>query len=48
LASFTARGAAVQSEQVQMITNTLLDHIDVYRVTHPDCRGPDVRRYSQY
>ena len=48
LASFTARGARVQSEQVQMITKTFLDYIDHYRATHLNCRGPDVRRYSQY
>ncbi|KAK4237145.1 RNA polymerase I-specific transcription initiation factor RRN3-domain-containing protein [Achaetomium macrosporum] len=48
LASFTARGARVQSEQVQMITKTFLDYIDLYRAGHTSCRGPDVRRYSQY
>ncbi|KAL2015334.1 hypothetical protein VTK56DRAFT_5796 [Thermocarpiscus australiensis] len=48
LASFTARGARVQSDQVQMITRTFLDYIDHYRATHTNCRGPDVRRYSQY
>ncbi|KAL2260863.1 hypothetical protein VTK26DRAFT_5026 [Humicola hyalothermophila] len=48
LASFTARGARVQSEQVQLITKTFLDYIDHYRATHANCRGPDVRRYSQY
>ncbi|KAL2141037.1 hypothetical protein VTI28DRAFT_2927 [Corynascus sepedonium] len=48
LASFTARGARVQSEQVQMITKTFLDYMDHYRSIHTGCRGPDVRRYSQY
>ncbi|KAK4129600.1 RNA polymerase I-specific transcription initiation factor RRN3 [Parathielavia appendiculata] len=48
LASFTARGARVQSEQVQMITKTFLDYMDHYRAIHSNCRGPDVRRYSQY
>ncbi|KXX74966.1 RNA polymerase I-specific transcription initiation factor rrn3 [Madurella mycetomatis] len=48
LASFTARGARVQSDQVQMITKTFLDYIDHYRAAHTGCRGPDVRRYSQY
>lgn len=47
-ASFTARGARVQSNQVQMITKTFLDYIDHYRATHSNCRGPDVRRYGQY
>lgn len=47
-ASFTARGARVQSDQVQMITKTFLDYIDHYRAAHTGCRGPDVRRYSQY
>ena len=48
MASFTARGARVQSAQVQMITKTFLDYIDHYRATHTSARGPDVRRYSQY
>ncbi|EAQ93301.1 hypothetical protein CHGG_01536 [Chaetomium globosum CBS 148.51] len=48
LASFTARGAMVQSEQVQLITKTFLDYMDHYRAVHTGCRGPDVRRYSQY
>ncbi|KAH6634410.1 RNA polymerase I-specific transcription initiation factor RRN3 [Chaetomium sp. MPI-SDFR-AT-0129] len=48
LASFTARGAMVQSDQVQLITNTFLGYMDHYRATHTSCRGPDVRRYSQY
>ncbi|KAK3393011.1 RNA polymerase I-like protein [Podospora didyma] len=48
LASFTARGARVESDQVQTIVKTFLDYIDHYRATHKDCRGPDVRRYSQY
>ena len=48
LASFTARGARVKSEQVQMITKTFLDYMDHYRAIHTSCRGPDVRRYSQY
>jgi RNA polymerase I-specific transcription initiation factor RRN3 len=48
LASFTARGARVQSEQVQMISKTFLDYMDHYRAIHTSCRGPDVRRYSQY
>ncbi|KAJ4297157.1 DNA independent RNA polymerase I transcription factor [Collariella sp. IMI 366227] len=42
LASFTARGARVGSEQVQLITKTFLDYIDHYRVTHLNCRGPDI------
>ncbi|KAA8634348.1 hypothetical protein SMACR_04861 [Sordaria macrospora] len=48
LASFTARGARVQSDQVQLIAQTFLDYIDHYRNTHTSCRGPDIRRYSQY
>lgn len=48
LASFTARGARVQSEQVKMITQTFLNYMDHYRAVHSSCRGPDVRRYSQY
>ena len=48
LASFTARGAMVKSEQVQLITKTFLDYMDHYRAVHTGCRGPDVRRYSQY
>ncbi|KAK0632018.1 RNA polymerase I-specific transcription initiation factor RRN3 [Immersiella caudata] len=48
LASFTARGAQVTSEQVQKISKTFLDYIDHYRATHSGCRGPDVRRYGQY
>ncbi|KAK3940067.1 RNA polymerase I-specific transcription initiation factor RRN3-domain-containing protein [Diplogelasinospora grovesii] len=48
LASFTARGARVESEQVQKIAQTFLDYIDHYRLTHLNCKGPDVRRYSQY
>jgi len=48
LASFTARGARVESDQVQKIAQTFLDYIDHYRATHLHCRGPDVRRYAQY
>ncbi|KAK3335577.1 RNA polymerase I-specific transcription initiation factor RRN3 [Cercophora scortea] len=48
LASFTARGARVDSDQVQKIAKTFLDYIDHYRSTHLSCRGPDVRRYGQY
>nr|CDP23080.1 Putative RNA polymerase I-specific transcription initiation factor rrn3 [Podospora anserina S mat+] len=48
LASFTARGARVQSHTVQLIVSCLLDYIDYYRETHRHCRGPDVRRYSLY
>ncbi|KAK4196391.1 putative RNA polymerase I-specific transcription initiation factor rrn3 [Triangularia verruculosa] len=48
LASFTARGARVQSNTVQLIVTCLLNYIDYYRSTHKSCRGPDVRRYSLY
>ncbi|KAK4181631.1 putative RNA polymerase I-specific transcription initiation factor rrn3 [Triangularia setosa] len=48
LASFTARGARVQSHTVQLIVGCLLNYIDYYRETHKSCRGPDVRRYSLY
>ncbi|KAK0670435.1 putative RNA polymerase I-specific transcription initiation factor rrn3 [Cercophora samala] len=48
LASFTARGARVQSHNVQLIVGCLLNYIDYYRETHKNCRGPDVRRYSLY
>ncbi|KAL1844311.1 hypothetical protein VTJ49DRAFT_2368 [Mycothermus thermophilus] len=48
LASFTARGARVQSEQVQMICKTFLDYMDHYRAVHTNARGPDLRRYGQY
>lgn len=48
LASFTARGARVQSDQVQLIMKTFLNYIDHARSTHVNCRGPDVRRYAQY
>lgn len=48
LASFTARGAQLSSEQVQTIAETFLNYIDHYRATHASCRGPDVRRYGQY
>ncbi|KAK3341664.1 RNA polymerase I-specific transcription initiation factor RRN3 [Lasiosphaeria hispida] len=48
LASFTARGAKVESEQVQKIAQTFLDYIDHFRATHTSCRGPDVRKYGQY
>ncbi|KAK3329354.1 RNA polymerase I-specific transcription initiation factor RRN3 [Apodospora peruviana] len=48
LASFTARGARVESKQVQTVARTFLDYIEHYRATHKNCRGPDVRKYSQY
>ena len=48
LASFTARGARVQSDQVQLIVKTFLNYIDHARSIHVNCRGPDVRRYAQY
>ncbi|KAK0731682.1 RNA polymerase I-specific transcription initiation factor RRN3 [Lasiosphaeris hirsuta] len=48
LASFTARGAKVEREQVQKIAQTFLDYIDHFRATHTSCRGPDVRKYGQY
>jgi RNA polymerase I-specific transcription initiation factor RRN3 len=48
LASFTARGAQLNSEQVQTIARTFLNYIDHYRASHSGCRGPDVRRYGQY
>ncbi|KAK0630175.1 RNA polymerase I-specific transcription initiation factor RRN3 [Bombardia bombarda] len=48
LASFTARGAKVESGQVQKIVLTFLNYIDHYRASHLNCRGPDVRRYGQY
>ncbi|KAK3983929.1 RNA polymerase I-specific transcription initiation factor rrn3 [Cladorrhinum sp. PSN332] len=48
LASFTARGARVQSDQVQLIVKTFLNYLDHARETHKNCRGPDVRRYAQY
>ncbi|KAK0657305.1 RNA polymerase I-specific transcription initiation factor RRN3 [Cercophora newfieldiana] len=48
LASFTARGAQVTSEQVQTITKTFLNYMDHYRAVHSGCRGPDVRKYGLY
>ena len=48
MASFTARGAKVTSEQVQTIVQTLLDYLKYFRTTHTACAGPDLRRYSQY
>jgi hypothetical protein len=48
VASFTARGAQVTSEQVQRIFKTLLDYAEYYRSRHLDARGPDVRSYRQY
>ncbi|KAK5663302.1 hypothetical protein OQA88_3730 [Cercophora sp. LCS_1] len=48
LASFTARGAQVTSEQVQRIAKTFLNYIDHYRMSHSAAKGPDVRRYGQY
>ncbi|KAK4230523.1 RNA polymerase I-specific transcription initiation factor rrn3 [Podospora fimiseda] len=48
LASFTARGARMQSAQVQLIVKTFLNYLDHARETHKSCRGPDVRRYAQY
>ena len=48
LASFTARGARVDSDKVQTIARTLLNYIDAFRRSHLNCKGPDVRRYSEY
>ncbi|KAK3383117.1 RNA polymerase I-specific transcription initiation factor RRN3 [Lasiosphaeria ovina] len=48
LASFTARGAKLESDLVQKIVQTFLYYIDNFRVTHTSCRGPDVRHYGQY
>jgi len=48
LASFTARGAQVETEQVQGITKTLLGYMDHYRAEHANCRGPNIERYEQY
>ena len=48
LASLTARGAQLESEQVQLIVRTFLDYLDHYRTKFSHCRGPDVGRYGQY
>lgn len=49
LASFVARGARVTGEQVQTIARTLLNYMDYHRHNYePECRGPDLRRYTQY
>jgi RNA polymerase I-specific transcription initiation factor RRN3 len=49
LASFVARGARVTGEQVQTIASTLLNYMDYHRHNYePECRGPDLRRYTQY
>ncbi|KAL1860643.1 hypothetical protein VTK73DRAFT_7227 [Phialemonium thermophilum] len=49
LASFVARGARVDTEQVRTIACTLLNYMDYHRANYePDCRGPDLRRYSQF
>ena len=49
LASFVARGARVDNEQVQTIARTLLNYMDYHRANYePECRGPDLRRYSQF
>ena len=49
LSSFVARGARVASEQVRTIANTLLNYMDYHRANYePDCRGPDLARYSQF
>jgi RNA polymerase I-specific transcription initiation factor RRN3 len=49
LASFVARGARVTGEQVQTIARTLLNYMDYHRANYePECRGPDLRRYTQY
>ena len=49
LASFVARGARVDSEQVQTIAQTLLNYMDYHRVNYErECKGPDLRRYSQF
>ncbi|KAB5536570.1 RNA polymerase I-specific transcription initiation factor RRN3-domain-containing protein [Coniochaeta sp. 2T2.1] len=49
LASFVARGARVTGDQVQTIARTLLNYMDYHRHNYePECRGPDLRRYTQY
>ncbi|KAK4193539.1 RNA polymerase I-specific transcription initiation factor rrn3 [Podospora australis] len=49
LASFTARGAKVESHLVKTIVGTLLDYIDYQRQRkHSTCRGPNVRQYALY
>jgi RNA polymerase I-specific transcription initiation factor RRN3 len=49
LASFVARGAKVDSEQVQTIASILLNYMDYHRTNYePDCQGPDIRRYTQF
>jgi RNA polymerase I-specific transcription initiation factor RRN3 len=49
LASFVARGARVTGDQVQTIATTLLNYMNYHRHNYePECRGPDLRRYTQY
>ncbi|KAM7196105.1 RNA polymerase [Naviculisporaceae sp. PSN 640] len=48
LASFTARGAKLTTEQIQTVAQTFLLYINHYRDSHKNCLGPDVRKYTQY
>ncbi|KAM7206975.1 putative RNA polymerase I-specific transcription initiation factor rrn3 [Rhypophila sp. PSN 637] len=48
LASFTARGAKLESEQVQKVVKSLIANLNHYRLSHKNCLGPDLVKYTQY
>ncbi|KAM7223223.1 RNA polymerase [Rhypophila decipiens] len=48
LASFTARGAKLESEQVQKVVKSLIANLNHYRKSHKNCVGPDLIKYTQY
>ncbi|KAF1949412.1 RNA polymerase I-specific transcription initiation factor RRN3 [Byssothecium circinans] len=49
LASYTARGAHISKEVVRDVFDLLCHQLEDLRITQePNCKGPDLRRYSSY
>jgi RNA polymerase I-specific transcription initiation factor RRN3 len=49
LASYIARGAHISKSDVRDVFDLLCHHLENLRISHePNCKGPDLRRYSSY